>query len=64
MRPARIWISRSVPPALQHFVVYGAAIPAYNATPEAALAFIRFMFEPGKGERAKAAGFDLLSSSN
>jgi len=53
-----------LPPALQNFVVYGAAIPAYNATPEAALAFIRFVSEPGKGERWKAAGFELVGSGN
>ena len=51
-----------LPPALQSFVVYSAAIPAYNATPDAALSFIRFVSEPGKGERWKAAGFELVDS--
>jgi molybdate transport system substrate-binding protein len=53
-----------LPAALQSFVVYGAAIPAYNATPEAALALITFLSEPGKGERWKAAGFELVGSGN
>jgi molybdate transport system substrate-binding protein len=29
-----------LPAALQRFIVYGTAIPAYNTTPEAALAFV------------------------
>jgi molybdate transport system substrate-binding protein len=49
-----------LPPALQNFVVYGTAIPAYNATPEAALAFIKFISDPIKGQRWKAAGFELV----
>ena len=36
------------------------AIPAYNATPEAALAFIKFISDPIKGQRWKAAGFELV----
>ncbi len=49
-----------LPPALQNFGVYGTAIPAYNATPEAALAFIKFISDPIKGQRWKAAGFELV----
>lgn len=53
-----------LPPALQSFVVYGTAIPAYNATPQAALAFVKYLSEPAKGERWKAGGFELLGSGN
>src|SRR5258706_2854643 len=53
-----ITLARLVPSPLQSFVVYGAAIPAYNATPEAALAFVEFISDPSRGERWKAAGFE------
>ena len=49
-----------LPPPLQNFVVYGTAVPTYNATPEAALAFVKFISDPTKGERWKAAGFELM----
>ena len=49
-----------LPPALQSFVVYSSAIPAYNATPDAALSFIRFISEPAKGGNWKAGGFELV----
>ena len=51
-----------LPPALQYFVVYGAAVPTSNATPEAALAFIKFISDPAKGQRWKAAGFELAGA--
>ncbi len=51
-----------LPPALQSFVVYGTAIPTYNATPEAAVAFVKFISDPTQGERWKAAGFELMGS--
>jgi molybdate transport system substrate-binding protein len=49
-----------LPPALQNFVVYGTAIPAGNAEPEAALSFVKFVADPNKAERWKAAGFELM----
>lgn len=49
-----------LPPPLQSFVVYGTAIPTYNTAPEAALAFVKFISDPTKGERWKAAGFELM----
>src|SRR5882724_5252979 len=51
-----------LPPTLQSFVVYGTAIPTYNATPDAALAFVKFISDPSKGERWKGAGFELIGS--
>jgi molybdate transport system substrate-binding protein len=50
-----------LPSPLQSFVVYGAAIPSSNATPDAALAFIKFISDPTKSERWKAAGFEPMS---
>jgi molybdate transport system substrate-binding protein len=49
-----------LPSALQSFVVYGTAVPTYNATPDAALAFVKFISDPSKGGRWKAAGFELM----
>ena len=49
-----------LPSPLQSFVVYGTAVPTYNATPEAAVAFVKFISEPTKGERWKADGFELM----
>ncbi|MDB5882549.1 MAG: putative periplasmic molybdate-binding protein [Ramlibacter sp.] len=51
-----------LPPSVQSFVVYGSAVPAYNAAPEPALAFIKFMSDPATNERWKAAGFELMGS--
>jgi molybdate transport system substrate-binding protein len=53
-----------LPPGLQNFVVYGAAIPAYNEKPEAAVAFVKFLSAPDKKDFWKAAGFELLGASN
>jgi len=49
-----------LPPPFQSFVVYGAAVPANSAVPEAALAFVKFISDPTKSERWKAAGFELV----
>jgi len=46
-----------LPPPLQSFVVYGAAIPSYNATPEAALAFIKFISDPREGRALESCRF-------
>jgi molybdate transport system substrate-binding protein len=51
-----------LPPALQNFVVYGTAVPVANATPESALAFIKFITDPNKAERWTDAGFELVGS--
>ncbi|HYT54082.1 MAG TPA: substrate-binding domain-containing protein [Verrucomicrobiae bacterium] len=51
-----------LPSPLQSFVVYGTAVPTYNATPEAALAFVKFISDPSRSERWKAAGFELMGS--
>jgi len=53
-----------LPPGLQNFVVYGAAIPAYNDKPEAAVAFVKFLSAPNKKDFWKASGFELMSTTN
>jgi ABC-type molybdate transport system substrate-binding protein len=53
-----------LPPGLQNFVVYGAAIPAYNDKPAAAVAFVKFLSAPDKKDFWKAAGFELVSATN
>ena len=53
-----------LPSALQSFVVYGTAVPAYNGTPEPAVAFVKFASEPGKRAFWKAAGFELMGGGN
>ena len=52
-----------LPSALQNFIVYGTAVPTYNAAPEAALAFVKFISDPTRGGRWNAAGFELVSGS-
>jgi molybdate transport system substrate-binding protein len=53
-------IAGLLPQSLQSFVVYGTAIPAANATPEPALAFIKFISEAGKGEAWQNGGFEMM----
>ena len=50
-----------LPPPFQRFVVYGAAVPADNATPEPALAFVKFISDPKNGALWKAAGFEPVA---
>ena len=52
-----------LPPGLQNFVVYGAAIPAYNNKPGAAVAFVKFLSARDKKDFWKAAGFELVSTN-
>jgi len=53
-----------LPSALQSFVVYGAAVPAYNGAPDPAVAFVKFLSEPNKATLWKAAGFELMGTRN
>jgi ABC-type molybdate transport system substrate-binding protein len=52
-----------LPAGLQNFVVYGAAIPAYNDKPEAAVAFVKFLSAPDKKDFWNTAGFELTSAT-
>jgi molybdate transport system substrate-binding protein len=47
-----------LPPSLQKYVVYGAAIPAANPSPEAALCFIRFLTSPANADYWREGGFE------
>ena len=47
-----------LPSELQHFVIFGAAIPTCNKAPDPALAFLKFISDPGKAEHWTAAGFE------
>ena len=49
-----------LPAELQNYVVYGVAVPATKAKPQAALAFIRFMSEPANAAHWKTTGFELI----
>jgi molybdate transport system substrate-binding protein len=51
-----------LPSALQSFVVYGTAIPAYNDRPDPAIAFVKFLSEPNKKAFWDTAGFELLDT--
>jgi molybdate transport system substrate-binding protein len=53
-----------LPLGLQGFVVYGAAIPANNDKPDAALAFVKFLSESNNKDFWKAAGFELTNTAN
>jgi molybdate transport system substrate-binding protein len=47
-----------LPAALQLNIVYGAAVTADNASPEPALAFVKFLSDPANRIHWKDAGFD------
>jgi molybdate transport system substrate-binding protein len=51
-----------LPAPLQSYVVYGTAIPAYNAAPQTALEFINFISNANRNESWKAAGFELMGA--
>jgi len=59
-----IAVAGLLPPGLQSFVVYGTAVPAYNGAPEPAVAFVKLVSQPGKGDLWKAAGFELIGAGN
>jgi molybdate transport system substrate-binding protein len=53
-----------LPSPLQSFVVYGAAIPAANMTPEPALEFLKFVTDPAKSGRWTEIGFEMVAARN
>jgi molybdate transport system substrate-binding protein len=53
-----------LPSALQDFVTYGSAIPAENAKPEPAAAFVKFISDAAQAQAWKAAGFELVKAGN
>lgn len=59
---AGVKLAGLLPPDLRFTVEYGAAIPTYNAAPEAALAFIQFISNASQAGRWNASGFELVGS--
>jgi len=58
-----IAVAGLLPPTLQSFIVYAAAIPATSGAPEAASDFLKFVSGAATAEQWKAAGFELLGGS-
>lgn len=54
----------TLPPALQGYVVYGAAVAADGGSPDKASEFVKFLSDPGVREHWKAAGFELPNGGN
>ena len=52
-----------LPAELQNYVVYSIAVPAYNASPEPALAFVKFVSDAANREAWKATGFELMEGN-
>ena len=59
-----IAVAGLLPAPVQNYVRYGSAIPADNATPAAALAFLKFISDPAKATQWTAAGFELVGGNN
>ena len=51
-------LAAPLPPALQNYTLYAAAIPAASTDPAAARAFVAALTSPALAERWKAAGFE------
>jgi molybdate transport system substrate-binding protein len=49
----------TLPPSLQGYVVYAAAVAAESNAPEAASRFMEFLSQPEALSKWKAAGFEL-----
>jgi molybdate transport system substrate-binding protein len=49
----------TLPPALQGYVVYGAAVAADSSSSEKAVEFVKFLSDPGVRESWRAAGFEF-----
>jgi ABC-type molybdate transport system substrate-binding protein len=52
-----------LPAELQNYVVYAIAVPAYNTSPEPALAFVKFVSDAANREAWKATGFELMEGN-
>jgi molybdate transport system substrate-binding protein len=49
-----------LPAPLQSFVVYGAAIPSSNPSPDAAMALLKFITDPAKSDAWQTGGFEII----
>ena len=56
-----ITVAGLLPAPLQSFVAYGTAIPVSNSSPAPAVALVKYLTDPGRSERWKAAGFELIT---
>lgn len=54
----------TLPPALQGYVVYGAAVAADSGSSDAASEFVKFLSAPGVREHWKAVGFEFPGGGN
>jgi molybdate transport system substrate-binding protein len=52
-----------LPAELQNYVVYSIAVPAYNTSPEPALAFVKFVSDAANREAWKVTGFELMEGT-
>lgn len=57
-----IKVAGLLPAPIQSFVTYGSAVPEYNASPDPALAFLKFVADPSQRDHWTAAGFELLNT--
>ena len=60
-RAKGVILAGPVPAAAQVYINYDAAVPATNGSPEAALAFLKFLSRPAARARWEAAGLELAS---
>lgn len=52
-----------LPAELQNYVVYSIAVPTHNASPEPALAFVKFVSDAASRAAWKATGFELMEGA-
>ena len=53
-----------LPPELQSYIIFAAAIPAGNAAPAPAQAFIKLLSDPGAREHWKAGGLESIGGGS
>ena len=53
-------LAGTLPPSMQGYVVYAAAVGADGSSPEAASQFVKFLSQPGARDKWKAAGFEVM----
>lgn len=53
-------VAGMLPAAQQNYIVYGSAVMADSAHPDAAQAFIKFIADPSKEQQWEATGFEIV----
>jgi len=61
-RAKGVVLAGPVPPAVQVYITYDAALPATNADPEPALALLRYLARPESRPQWEKAGLELAGS--